>query len=213
MRPKQEVRILGANIRNNLTWGSHLKTGEKAVIPAIQKKMGALWLVSKYLPKAARLRLANGIIMSRIVYLIQLWGTCKECWLREMQKVQNKAARYVTRLPRHTKVSVLLQECGWLSITQLVVYHSVLLLWKLFRENRSSHLLKRVVTTSHRGRNLQTGDRLYTRQGRILLSNLSWRVNSVTWWNDMPELLRTERRLNVFKGSLRHWVRQNTRLK
>ena len=43
---QEVVRLLGVNVKNNLTWKEHLLTGEKAVIPNVRRKIGALYLVS-----------------------------------------------------------------------------------------------------------------------------------------------------------------------
>ena len=72
----KDNRILGANIHENLSWKSHLQTGEKAVIPTVRKQLGALKHLSKSVPKKGRLLLANGLLVSKIIYLMPVWGGC-----------------------------------------------------------------------------------------------------------------------------------------
>ena len=74
--------------------------------------------------------IANGIFLSKLVYLIPLWGGCESFLLRALQTIQNKAARVVTNQGIFTSTKVLLRECGWLSVAQLVFFHSVVLLFK-----------------------------------------------------------------------------------
>ena len=52
--PVAETRLLGVTIKRDLTWGQHLKYGNKALIPGLKRKLGALLLVGKYLNKDAR---------------------------------------------------------------------------------------------------------------------------------------------------------------
>ena len=63
---------------------------------------------------------ANGIFMSKLVYLIQLWGYSDKYLLKTIQILQNKAARVVTGKTWWTPVRILLKDCKWLSINQLV---------------------------------------------------------------------------------------------
>ena len=53
-------------------------------------------------------------------------GGCERFLLRALQIIQNKAASCVTKLSWFTPTRRLLSQYGWLSIKQLVVYHTVL---------------------------------------------------------------------------------------
>ena len=44
--------------------------------------------------------------------------------------MQNKAARYVTKRDRFTSTKVLLMQCGWLSVNQMVFFHTLVLFFK-----------------------------------------------------------------------------------
>ena len=70
----QHNRLLGANIQNNLAWKAHLIDGEKATIPALRRKIGALKHIGAQMTRNTRLIIANGVLISKINYLIQIWG-------------------------------------------------------------------------------------------------------------------------------------------
>ena len=59
---------------------------------------------------------ANGIVVSKLIYLIQWWGGCSDYLINFLQILQNRAARLVTRLGWFTPVEVLLHQCGLLSV-------------------------------------------------------------------------------------------------
>ena len=205
IKPISENRFLGVNVKRDLSWGNHLLHGEKAIVPDLRKKLGSLWLVSKYLDRKARLRLANGIVMSKIVYMIQLWGCTRPSWLNLVQRLQNRAARYVLQASRYTRMSKLLADCGWMSVFQLSVYHSILMLWKCWNMNDWNVL---------RWRLIQRNDGSFIPlRGRIQLTRDGWKHSTVQRWNELPEQLRKDQDFASFKGSLRTWILQNTRLK
>ena len=72
-----------------------------------------------------------GIFLSKSSYLIALWGGCGIVLRKSLQVIQNKVARVVTKLDWSTSPQVLLTQVGWLSVKQLVFYHSVLLIYKV----------------------------------------------------------------------------------
>ena len=80
----------------------------------------------------AKLNIANGIIMCKILYLLPLYGGCPDYLLSAIQKNETEAMRQVTGkrwvVPGRQFVSTaqLLKECGWLSVRQLSVYTTVL---------------------------------------------------------------------------------------
>ena len=60
---KKVCRFLGMNIQNNQSWQVHVSTGEKAILPAMKKKLGALYHLRNVIPWKSRLILANSIII------------------------------------------------------------------------------------------------------------------------------------------------------
>ena len=96
----------------------------------LTSRINALSKISRCSSFKNRKLIANGIVMSHLTYLVQLYGGCSEYLLSALQVQQNRAARLVTRLGWWTPTSTLLLQCGWLSIRQMVIYQSLLLLSK-----------------------------------------------------------------------------------
>ena len=84
--------------------------------------------------------IANGVFMSKLSYLISVWGGCEGYLLRSLQIIQNKVARVVTKKAWSTPTSVLLSQCGWLSVRQLAMYHTVVLVYKVLKTGSPSYL-------------------------------------------------------------------------
>ena len=97
------TRLLGGNIGQNLDWKSHLFTEEKALVPRLRKHLGALKLLSRELPQKSKLLLSNGLIVSKICYLIQVWGSTHKSDIRKVQTILNQTARFVTNSSKRTK--------------------------------------------------------------------------------------------------------------
>ena len=48
----RHLRILGGNLQNNLSWQAHVTSGEKALLPIVRQKLGALRHIGKKSPKS-----------------------------------------------------------------------------------------------------------------------------------------------------------------
>ena len=71
---KTECRILGGTMQENMSWGAHLDWGEEALLPAARQKLGVLKHLGRTLPLRTRKMVAEGLILSKIRYLIPIWG-------------------------------------------------------------------------------------------------------------------------------------------
>ena len=68
------TRILGYNLQENLTMNSHLESGEKCLLGQLRQKLGAIKHIGQLMPPNCRKTLATGLLLSRIQYMIQIWG-------------------------------------------------------------------------------------------------------------------------------------------
>ena len=71
---KEYTRILGANIQGNVLWSNHLETGEKALLPQVRKQLGSLKHLGGQIPASCRMKLARGLILGKMSYLMPIWG-------------------------------------------------------------------------------------------------------------------------------------------
>ena len=140
IEPKESIRLLGANFNKDCTWRHHLDVGEKALLPALRSSIGVLAHIGKNIPKKSKLLFANGLIMSKIVYLIPMWGGLSLKDSKRIQALMNKTARLVTGRPRKSRMRQLMTECSWLYFCELVSFHSLLMLWKLTKNRTPLHL-------------------------------------------------------------------------
>ena len=154
--------------------------------------------------------IANGIVMTKFTYLIQLWGGTSEYLLTFLQKLQNRAARMVTKLGWHTPVKTLLIQCGWLSIRQLVVYHSLVQIYKSKQNQRPLNLYNKISKQFPHNTRLSAGDSI--KQDQIPLSKLgqlNFSCRAVQLWNKLPVSIRQAPSFAVFKCNLKKWVKSN----
>ena len=73
IRPSNCSKILGVCFDSNITFRSHLKFGENALIPKLKKRMGALKFLRKLISAKQSKKLAEGLKMCRILHGIHVW--------------------------------------------------------------------------------------------------------------------------------------------
>ena len=94
-----------------------------------------------------RLMVANGVVMSKVMYLITVWGGAQQYLLKGLQVQQLTAARTVCGfLSRGWSKKKLLDKLCWLSIRQMIYFHTVPLAHKTTTSSKPSVLHQSIST-------------------------------------------------------------------
>ena len=174
---------------------------------SLTSRVNALAKVSKIASFRTRQMIADGVLISKILYLIQWWGGTHKYLINFLQKLQNRAARLVTKLGWRTPTAVLLAQCGWLSVNQMVHFHSLTLVYKIKLENKPEYFRKKFKTIFPYETRLATDDGLRRLENcRLETSKTSFVPRTTKLWNELPAEIRTAPTLKKFKDKLKPWV-------
>ena len=219
VEPSQNEKILGGIISQNLKFTDHIQNHEESMLKTLNRRINALKKVSNMASFKSRKMIANGIITSKLTYLIPLWSGCENYLLQSLQIVQNKAARLVTKCDPRTPVKILLTQCGWLSVAQLSVYHSLVLVYKILA-NKSPQYLYEKLSGNHLSLHYRT--RFVTNQDQnqnirldpdskaiLEIANRSFKYRVINQWNQLPVEIKQVSKIDIFKKMLRKWVQEN----
>ena len=118
-------KLLGYEVHQNLGFGTFLMTGKSSVLSSLSKRIGALKSIAKVSNFKTRLSVCSSLVMSRILYMLPLFGGAPNYMLDALQKKQNEAMRLVTKRKwgdRGQLISTreLLKQCNFLSVRQMV---------------------------------------------------------------------------------------------
>ena len=195
IRPQESIKLLGVNLQQNLSYNMHLEGVEGFLLPEVRRRLGALRHLCKEVPMKSRLNLANGIIMSKVVYMIALWGGTYPKNLRKIQAAINRIARWVTRASRRVKTVNLMTRCNWLTIPELVEQHFLLALWKIMWTQTPPQLWAR----------LEPDEDIFIdmRMPRLQTSQLSFMWRATQNWNNLSIELRKTKSYTGLKNKLK----------
>ena len=122
--------------------------------------------------------------------------------MKDLQVMQNKAAQVVTNSPPRAERSPMFDKLQWLTVNQLVFYHSVMTVFKI-RGNKEPEYLADIFYKDSKNK-------------RILIPNLdltlarnSFSIRAAENWNTIPLKIRSNLKIGVFKKLAKKWVLDN----
>ena len=149
-----------------------------------------------------RCRLAEGLFLSVLTYCLPVYGGCDTGELNALQIMQNSAARYVTQAGKMTSRLELFRQVGWLSVRQLVIYHSALCTFRI-RQSQEPEYLGALMKRDNRT------NKIIIPNTNLTLAKRSFCFRGAEDWNRLPGDIRSCGKMKQFKIKLRKWIIQN----
>ena len=72
--PSRTEKLLGGYMSEDLKWKEHILGNDQSLSNQLTSRVNGLLMVAARAPFSIRLSVANGIFMSKLCYLMQLWG-------------------------------------------------------------------------------------------------------------------------------------------
>ena len=215
IKPVKSEKLLGIFIQDDLKWGEYIQNNDKSLIKQLTTRLNALKLIANVASFKTRLMIANGIFCSKLIFQISLWGGTEDYLLSSLQIVQNKAARCVARRGKYTPIVELMKQCGWLSVRQLVCYHSVVLIYKTLMTTYPKYIHSKLCmefpynTRLAQSESVRMGPEF---KSKLELTEKSFLNRATISFNNLPQEIRKVPKLEDFKVQLKKWVLGNCKL-
>ena len=193
--PTKFELLLGCQIQANLKWHQQVSS----LIAKLRKRLTGLFHLKFICPRKI---VTEGMFNSVLVYCLPLFGGLDNGQLHDLQVLQNKAAQLVCHAPPRTKRSLLFNKLGWLSVNQLISYHSMLTLFKIRSSKEPEYLSQFLCNDS---RNL----RIVVPNQDLTLTRNSFSFRASDQWNQLPIQLRKEVKIGTFKKDVKKWIIAN----
>ena len=212
IKPIRTEKLLGIQIQNDLKWTEYIQNNEKSLIRQLNTRLNALKQISSVASFKTRLMIANGIFCTKLIFQISLWGGAADYLISSLQIIQNKAARVVSKRDKYTPIVELLRQCGWLSVRQLVFYHSVIQIYKTKQTSSPKYISDKLNFEFPYNTRLASSESV--RMGaefksKLALTEKSFINRSTVNFNQLPTELKQMIKIEVFKKKLKQWVIQN----
>ena len=135
------ARDLGVKLDSNLTLSNHVSAVCKAAFLALHK----IGRIRPFLSLKSTEKLVHAHVMSRLDYCNGILFGLPDNQIQKLQRVQNAAARLVTRAKKHDHVSPILYQLHWLPIRYRIQFRILSLVFLCINDLAPSYLQELLV--------------------------------------------------------------------
>jgi len=201
IKPSQCARNLGVIFDSSMSLEKHtLSICRKAYF-----QMRQIGQISRYLDEPSVKLLVHAFVTSRLDYCNSLMYGANQYLINKVQRVQNSAARLISRTRKYDHVTPVLKQLHWLPIRERIVFKILVFTFKalhnlgpeyiqdivkIHKPTRALRSQFSVMAAVPRTRTTTYGDRTFAKSGPTL-------------WNALPETIRAITRLSTFKKELK----------
>ena len=207
IKPSESEKLLGGQLHQSLHWKLHVRDHKGSLINQLGSRLNGLKKVCVNASFDTKLMVANGVVMSKLTYLITLWGGAQEYLLSAVQVQQLAAARAVCGFGcwRWSRQK-LLDKMGWLSVRQLIFYHTVLQVHKTLKTGVPKPLHQSL--TGAYPRNTRRAASGQIRHDENFVSKSTFKYRAMQSYNSVPVSVRVGTTATV-KRKLKQWIKTN----
>ena len=198
LKESSSEALLGCWVEPNLKWHKQVN----ALLTKLQTRLAALQKLQNVIPVKSRKTIAEGIFTSVLSYCLPVFGGCDNGEIEAIQILQNKAARIVVSAGMRTDRRQLLSRVGWMSVVQLIYYHTALCTFRI-RRSKEPEYLHNIMNTNNRA------DKIIVPYSTLSLAMESYCFRGANDWNRLPEDIRNCPRISSFKQQLKGWIFKN----
>ena len=187
--PDKVETLLGCQISSNL-----------GVFKAkLKKRLAALICLQNIASFPTKKTIADGIFNSVLTYCLPLFGGCEKYVIKGCRFYKIGQSKLYAMPPLRTSKRKLFDKVEWLTVNQLSVYHTLLLVFKIRQSAEPEYLATYFL---NEGRE----HRIVRRNTKLTLAMKSFTFRGASLWNQLPFSLRCIKSFSNFKRETRGWV-------
>ena len=164
--------------------------------------------IRQFLTTEATKQLVHALVISRIDFCNSLLYSLPDIQINKIQRIQNSAARLVSRTKRREHITPVLRELHWLPVKSRIKYKILLLTYQCLKGTAPSYLQDLIVKYTP-SRNLRSRDKslLVTPNIRTqFYGTRSFNMASAELWNSLPDVVKNANTTESFKTLLKTYL-------
>lgn len=121
------VKYLGVVVDRKLKFTQHINY----ICTKIAKKVGLIGRLRNTLSVSAKKTIYNVIVLPYFSYSSTLLYMCRQSDISRLQKLQNRAMRYILNGNKYSKIQNMLKTLGWLDIQSFIKFNCMMFIHKI----------------------------------------------------------------------------------
>ena len=201
VQPSDSCKNLGVIMTNHLTMEKHIVNVCKNMLFYI-RKIGA---IRHLLNETATTQLVHALVTSRLDYCNSLLYGLPDTLIKRLQRVQNIAARIVTRCPKSCHMTPVLYDLHWLPVRSRILFKILLLTYRCLNGLAPAYLVD-LITPYTPGRTLRSSNKLLITVPKTRLKTIgqrSFTFAAAHEWNELSMDVKTAQSIDSFKAALK----------
>ena len=155
-------------------------------------------------------QLIHSLVTVRLDYCNSILYGLLDNSLYRLQKIQNTAARILSRLPRFSQILATLFDLHWLPIRYRITFNICILIYRAYHHTAPSHICDLIVPYVNT-RSLRSNDKCLIKPCKPRLRSYGERCFKYAGpqeWNKLPIHIRKSSFLSIFKTQLKTYLFQ-----
>ena len=195
------ARNLGAIFDSAMSMEQHVNSVSRSAYAQLRR----IGRIRRYLTVKATHSLVNSLVASRLDYCNALLLGVPDTLKSRLQRVQNSAARLVTKTPLRQHITPVLKQLHWLPINSRIHYKILTYVYKALND-QSPKYIKDMLHLYKPCRDLRSCDSLklvVPRTRTVVYGSRIFESAAPALWNSLPSNIRSAESLAAFKTYLK----------
>ena len=152
------------------------------------------------------IKIYKGLIEPHFDYCSVVWDGLSQQLCEKLQKLQNRAARVITKSSYNTNSSYLLNSLSWDNLSVRRTKQKANLMYKCVNKLAPNYLCNMFTMRTLPFDLRDASQKLYLPKPRTDYLKRSFSYSGASLWNDLPEDIRTTKSLRNFKRRIDKWL-------
>ena len=203
-KPSNAVKNLGVHFDSSLTMAKQVE----AIGRSVNYQLRQLWRIRQYLNLHSTKTLAHALISSRLDYGNCLLYGITGNLMQRLQRLQNSAARLVTKSPKSCHITPILHKLHWLPVHLRIEYKILMYVYKALNGLAPKYIAD-LLTSYTPGRHLRSSNVGLLHIPKTHLGSFGDKAFSTSapiLWNSLPVKIKSAKSLASFKSSLKTYL-------
>lgn len=201
------IKYLGVFIDDKLRFRDNILN----VCAKTGRKVGVLSRLRNELNMQQKISIYRSIVEPHFTYCASILFLANDGEIGRMQKLQNKCMRNILKLNRRSNVRGMLNTLEFMSVSQLIVFNTLILIFKMVRGQCPEYLCEKIKfrgDDEFRSRLRNRNDIEKIRATKKSTQNSVF-FRGIELFNNLTDELRNETSIEKFKTKLRKYVTEN----